>query len=803
MSSPTIQDPLPGKGAGLPLRLASILVLLVAIPLVLGGGWLVALGGSAYYVITGVVLLVNAVLLWRSCKWAYPLFAAVILGTMAWAIGEAGIDFWRLAPRGDVLVPLGIVLLLPWVVRAHAAGRAPMRWPLVVALVAAVGTLACSLTADRVSINGSLPGASGAVDLADGISPEDWTAYGRTNAGLRFSPLTQISPDNVSNLKVAWTFRTGDLPALGKADPVESTFEVTPIKVGNLVYLCSAHQIAFALDAATGKQVWKFDPKLVDDNSFQHLTCRGLSYHENVANALDTTGKPAPAECAKRVILPTNDGRVIALDALTGKLCHSFGANGTIDLNKQINLVRGGFYEVTSPPVVTRNMIIVNGAVIDNYSTNEPSGVVRGYDVYTGRLVWAWDSGARDENRIPGPNETYTRNSPNSWITASADEKLGLVYMPMGVSSPDIFGGNRSALNERYATSLVALDIATGKRVWNYQTVHHDLWDMDVPSQPTLADIQTAHGIVPAIYAPAKTGNIFVLDRRTGKPIVPAPERAVPQGGAPGEWLSKTQPFSELTLRPAENLTDANMWGATMFDQMACRIMFKRLRYDGPFTPPSLQGTLVFPGNLGMFEWGGISIDPRRQIAVANPMNIPFVSRLIPRGPGNPAQPNNAHPAGTETGVQPMYGSPYGVELNAFLSPLGLPCMQPPWGYVTGIDLKTNKVIWKHRVGTTRDNGVPLPLRIGVPMLGGTITTAGGVSFLTATQDNFIRGFDVTTGKMLWESRLPAGGQSTPMTYAVNGKQFVVTAAGGHGSFGTKIGDYIIAYALPDQKTAH
>jgi quinoprotein glucose dehydrogenase len=384
-------------------------------------------------------------------------------------------------------------------------------------------------------------------------------------------------------------------------------------------------------------------------------------------------------------------------------------------------------------------------------------------------------------------------------MAASYDAKLGLVYLPMGVQTPDIWGGNRLPVAERYSSALVALDINTGKRVWSYQTVHHDLWDMDLPSQPTLVDLATAKGVVPAVIQPAKTGNLFVLDRRTGQLIVPAPERNVPQGAALGDRVALTQPFSDLTFRPEEKLTGADMWGVTIFDQLACRIEFHKLRYDGTFTPPSLQGSLIFPGNLGMFEWGGLAVDPIRQIAIANPIAIPFVSKLLPRGPDNPPAPNDAHPPGSEVGVQPMYGAPYGVVLHPFLSPFGLPCMRPPWGYIAGIDLKTMKIVWQHRNGTIRDSApVPVPIKMGVPSLGGPMTTAGGVAFLTSTTDYFIRAYSVANGEQLWEDRLPAGGQSTPMTYAINGKQYVVTAAGGHGSFGTKAGDYVIAYSLPD-----
>jgi quinoprotein glucose dehydrogenase len=325
---------------------------------------------------------------------------------------------------------------------------------------------------------------------------------------------------------------------------------------------------------------------------------------------------------------------------------------------------------------------------------------------------------------------------------------------------------------------------------------------MDQPSQPTIADITANDGkTVPVVYAPAKTGNLYVLDRRTGTPVVPAPERLVPRGAAPGDHVSPTQPFSALTYRPDRNLSGADMWGATMYDQLVCRVMFHRLRYDGIYTPPSLQGTLVFPGNLGMFEWGGIAVDTDRQIAIANPIALPFVSRLIPRGPGNPMEPvAGAKGSGTEAGVQPQYGVPFGVTLNPFLSPFGLPCKQPAWGYMSAIDLKTNTIVWKKRIGTTRDSTpIPLPFKVGMPMLGGPIVTAGGVAFIGATADNYIRAFDVDNGKELWRKRLPAGGQATPMTYSVNGRQYVVIAAGGHGSFGTKLGDYVIAYALPNQ----
>ena len=784
--------------------ITGIVFILIGLALTGGGAWLIALHGSLFYAIAGLGIVLTGGLLiarQRSALWVY---AIVVIGSVAWSIYDIRFDWWPLAARLDIIFPLGLWLLTPWITRGLGRDTLVTRKSptglLWLASLLSVIVLGIGLCSDYHDINGSLATAvavaAGAVSPNDDKQPdEDWRDYGRTQFGQRYSPLKQITPANVKNLKVAWTFRTGDLP--GKNDPVETTFEVTPIKVNDTLYLCSQHQRLFALDAKTGTLRWSYDPKVQDNPTFQHLTCRGVSYHETVAGALNADGTPAPTDCPRTIFLPVNDGRMIALNADSGKLCDSFGDHGTLSLEEGMGEHTPGFYEPTSPPIVSDKILVVAGAVIDNYSTREPSGVIRGFDIHTGKLVWAWDSGAQDENALPSATHTYTNNSPNSWITASYDPKLGLVYMPMGVQTPDIWAGNRTPLAERYSSALVALDINTGKRVWWYQTVHHDLWDMDLPSQPTLADLPTANGIVPAILQPAKTGNLFVLDRRTGVPIVPAPERPVPQGAAPGDRTSPTQPFSELTFRPEAKLTGADMWGATIFDQLACRITFHKLRYEGTFTPPSLQGTLVFPGNLGMFEWGGIAVDPVRNIAIANPMAIPFVSTLIPRGPNNPAAPNNAHPSGTENGVQPMYGTPYGVDLHALLSPIGIPCMRPPWGYMAGIDLTTKKIVWMHKNGTIRDSSpIPIPFKLGVPTLGGPMTTAGGVAFLTSTLDYYIRAYDVSTGDQLWQDRLPAGGQSTPMTYAVDGRQYVITAAGGHGSFGTKLGDYVIAYKL-------
>ncbi|CAI9121150.1 glucose/quinate/shikimate family membrane-bound PQQ-dependent dehydrogenase [Brytella acorum] len=786
--------------------------------LAIGGLWLLSYGDTTYYAVCGLALLGVAFLVHSGRQAALWLYTIVLLGSVAWAISEVGMDFWSLLPRCDLVILLGAWLLIPAVTRQIPAGTIA-KLPLSAAVVISAATVVVAFMGDPGDRADSLPTdkiADNAMDATDQshMPDGDWRAYGRTQRGDRFSPLAQITSRNVGALQVAWTLRTGDLK--GPNDPGETTNEATPLAVNGTLYLCSTHQKLYAVDGASGKTKWVFDPHLYVNPGFQHLTCRGVSYHESSDTAVTSDGSPAPAgECLHRIFLPVNDGRLFAVDADSGKACPSFGQNGELDLRTPgMPYTKVGDYEPTSPPIVTDKLVIISGAVTDNGSIHEPSGVTRAFDVFTGKLVWVFDPGNPDPNQMPEDGHKFVANSPNSWITSSYDPKLGLIYIPTGVQTPDEWGGNRSADSERYASGVLALHADTGKLAWFYQTVHHDVWDMDVPSQMSLADVTQKDGtVIPALYAPTKTGNVFVLDRRDGHPIVDAPERPVPQGAAPGDHVSPTQPFSKLTFRPEELLTGKDMWGASLFDQLVCRIAFHQLDYRGTFTPPSERGTLVFPGNLGMFEWGGMAVDPQRQIAIANPIALPFVSQLVPRGPHNPLWPKDTG-AGTggESGLQPNYGIPYGVKLNPFLNPaltrigLPLPCKRPPWGYMAGIDLRTNRIVWQHRNGTLRDSleaspyrFIPLPpLTVGVPSLGGPLATAGNVAFLTSSMDRYIRAYDVTDGKILWQDRLPAGGQSTPMSYMANGRQYIVTYAGGHGSFGTKLGDYLIAYALPE-----
>ena len=355
-------------------------------------------------------------------------------------------------------------------------------------------------------------------------------------------------------------------------------------------------------------------------------------------------------------------------------------------------------------------------------------------------------------------------------------------------------GAVHSASVEKYASSITALDLNTGQARWVRQTVHHDLWDMDVPAQPSLVDITTKNGVVPALVGPTKQGDIYVLDRRTGEPVLPVTERPAPGGAIPEDHTAPTQPSSALSFNPPK-LTGKNMWGITMFDQLACRIQFQQLRYEGRYTPPSLQGTLVYPGNFGVFNWGGVAVDPERQVMFGMPTYLAFTSRLVPAADVPPVKQGEK---GSEQGLNRNDGAPYAVVMGPFLSPLGVPCQAPPWGYVAGADLRTGKIAYMHRNGTVRDmTPLPLPFKVGVPGIGGPMITRGGVVFLGAAVDNYLRAYDLTTGKQLWQARLPAGGQSTPMSYEEGGEQYVLIVAGGHGSVGTKAGDYVKAYKLP------
>ncbi|MBU0836606.1 MAG: glucose/quinate/shikimate family membrane-bound PQQ-dependent dehydrogenase [Gammaproteobacteria bacterium] len=771
--------------------ISGVFCIIVGLALGAGGAKVVSLGGTWYFAIVAAGFLLTGVLLLMRRRAALWVYALLMLGALGWALYEVGLDWWQLAPRGSIIAPLGLWLLTPWIAQRlgwqhfgfRAWGGAAL--PLMLAVVLWGAAAVYAVGHDSHDIKGMLPPPLAEAPAMDQAVPAgDWHAYGRSQQGQRYSPLAQITPHNVERLEPVWHYQTGDLR--GPDDPDETTYEVTPLKVDDSLYLCTPHNLVIALDAETGEERWRFDPEVPHSVNRQHLTCRGLSYH---AAPPATEGQT----CRQRLFMPTADARLIALDAKTGEVCPGFGDNGAVDLWANMPHVKEGFYYSTSPPVVARDLVIVGGAVNDNVRANEPSGVIRAYDVYTGELKWNWDPGNPDETAPIAAGQTYSASSPNSWSISSADEALGLIYVPLGNQVPDQWGGKRSENSERFSSSIVALDLDSGQLRWVFQTVRHDLWDMDVPAQPSLIDIQTEEGPVPALVAPTKQGDIYVLDRRTGEPILPVREVPAPQGAAEGDWVAKTQPASALTYEPPK-LQGKDLWGATLIDQMMCHIQFHSLRYEGRYTPPSTQGTLVHPGNFGVFNWGGVAVDPVRQMVFSAPAYLAFTSKLIPREDAETTYVSEQEPFLNEN-----FGSPFAVELKAFVSPIGLPCTAPPWGYVAGADLRTGKTHWLRKNGTVRDRSpIPLQFKMGVPSLGGPMLTAGGVAFLSGTLDYYLRAYDVSTGRELWKARLPAGGQATPMTYqSRSGRQMVVVVAGGHGSLGTKAGDSVIAYALP------
>ena len=798
-------------------RLTAMLFLLSGLALGVGGIWLVLLGGSWFYLPLGVALIATGVLVWMRDPRALWLYAGTLIIALAWALWEVGFDWWQLAPRGDVLIILGILLALPWVAGTlnsrPQAGAPRLGWAVLGGvLVVSIAIAVVAMLVPSHDLSGELPDNALAADaaLSDPTVPDgDWDAYGRTDYGQRYSPLNQITPDNVGQLQVAWTFKTGDIR--GDADPGESTYEVTPLKIGDTIYLCTPHDLVIALNAETGEEKWRYDPQIVQPpkNDTQHLTCRGVAYDPGVGgvrptNVATTPTEPpivgavtsAPADCAQRIFLPTVDARLIALSASTGKVCPGFGGDdGTVDLWQNMPNVTSGSYYSTSPPLVTSHLIVVGGAVNDNVSTNETSGVVRAFDLTTGDLVWNWDSLNPEATEPIAAGQTYSVNSPNSWSVASHDPVLGLVYLPVGNQPPDQYGANRSENAERFSSSIVALNAETGKVAWVFQGVHHDLWDMDIPAQPSLIDLSINGAMVPALVAPTKQGEIFVLNRQTGQPILPVTEEPAPQGAAEGDFTAPTQPKSALSFKP-EPLTEASMWGITPFDQLMCRIAFRSMNYGGRYTPPSTKGSIVYPGNFGTFNWGAVAVDPERQVVFAMPVYLAFTSTLVPR----PDETGRVVTKEDSPAFNENYGAPFAANMGSFLGPLKLPCQAPPWGYVAAADLTTGQIAYQHINGTVQDlSPIPIPIKMGVPGIGGPIVTKGGVAFLSGTLDYYVRGYDLKSGKQLWESRLPAGGQATPMSYwsDTSQRQFLLVVAGGHGSTGTKAGDSIIAYALP------
>lgn len=764
------------------------LLALIGAVLLVGGVKLLLLGGSFYYVLAGVACLASGFLIIRGSGKGVALYAAFLIFTVLWSLYEVRLQFWQLLPRLAGPTVFALLMALPFVYRrlvrgADRAGRfaAPVATALSV-LVLLGGWVASrpSLPAHQLAGNGTPSSiAAGEADM--------WNAYGRTVHGTRYSPAAQITPANVGGLKLAWSYETGETARKMPEVTQLFSFMATPLMVEEKLFFCSPRGVVIALDPDTGAQIWRFDPQAVLGDA-QMLNCRGVSYHADPA---------ATGICASRILSTTIDGRLLAVDAGTGAPCTDFGDNGVVSLKTGMGEMTPAATYTSSPPAIIGDTAVLGAYIRDNFTTGEPSGVVRAFDVKTGELLWAWDAGRPVGAGPLAEGETYSRGSPNAWTVFSADPALGLVYVPMGNATPDHVAMHRTPGDERYSSAVVALDAATGEVRWHFQTVRRDIWDYDLPAQPVLFNLPVDGRDVPALAVPTKLGDIYILDRATGRPLTEVAERAAPQGDLPGETYSPTQPRSVgfPSLAPAD-LRERDMWGATPLDQMWCRITYRSYDYQGAFTPPSTRGAIQYPGIFGILNWGSVSIDEGRRLMIVNASAIPQIVRLYPRTgtAGDDVATGDAHTAG----YLPQTGTPYGVSLLPMLSPLGIPCHSPPWGHLTAIDLNTREILWQRPLGTTRDSA---PLGIAVPgvfNIGGSVTTRTGLSFIAATLDNYLRAFDVSSGRELWRGRLPAGGQASPITYtsAKTGRQYVVIAAGGHGFLGTTPGDYVQAFAL-------
>lgn len=620
-----------------------------------------------------------------------------------------------------------------------------------------------------------------------------WGWYGGDEGGNRYSEIAVIDRSNVAQLQPAWTYRTGELGA-GFARADKLSFEATPILIDDTLYLSTPTDIVIALDATTGRERWRHDPQIARDVHYSEATSRGVS-------AWTDAGVDSSAPCATRIFIGTLDARLIALDAASGKPCADFGVNGSVDLANGVRLRDRDDYLVTSPPAVYRDLIITGSAIGDNRAVGLERGIVRAFDARTGALRWAWDPIPEDAAATAlgwTAAQAQAVGAGNVWSIISVDTGRGLVFLPTGSASPDFFGGERRGDN-RYANSLVALRAETGELLWYQQLVHHDVWDYDVPAQPLLIDIERDGRAIAAVVQATKTGMLFVFDRETGQPVFDIVERPVPQTDVPGEATSPTQPFPATpSLVSQAAITPQDAWGLTFYDRGKCRDLIRGYRSEGIFTPPGLRGSILSPGYAGGVSWGSLAFDSERQLVIAAVNHLPMVATLIPRTEFD-AQKTADWPHSEFARQQ---GTAYGLRREPLLSPFGMPCTAPPWGTLAAVDLKRNTIRWQVMLGSTRDKTpwfVPAAT-LGMPNMGGPIVTAGGLVFVAAATDNFLRAFDVETGHELWKGRLPAGGQATPMTYEIHGQQYVVIAAGGHGGLDTTRGDYVVAFSLPSTK---
>jgi quinoprotein glucose dehydrogenase len=621
-------------------------------------------------------------------------------------------------------------------------------------------------------------------------SGTDWPVWGHDPGGQRFSPLSDINRENVGSLQVAWTFHTGDSYQPAHSKP--TAFETTPLYVDGTLYLSTPLGRILALDPVTGRQRWAFAAKVDKDAGYGDYATRGVA-----------TWKPAAGQ--RRIFLATIDAHLIAVDAATGTPCAGFGDDGVVDLRRGLRIPprpdHYADYEVTSPPAVVGDTVVVGSGIADNDSIGQPSGEVRGFDAATGKLLWTWDPIPQDP-KAPGAatwkNGSAARTgAANAWSVIVADPESGLVFVPTGSASPDYYGGERLG-NDRDANSLVALRARTGERVWAFQTVHHDLWDYDVASPPVLFDVRRGGRTVPAVGVGSKSGNFFILDRATGEPIFGVEERPVPKSDVPGEEASPTQPFP-LAPRPlARQTMNAGEIQGPESDRTWCREQIAKLRSEGVFTPPSLRGSLMIPGNVGGMSWSGAAFDPVNRLLLIPVNNLAAQVRLIPRADFDKQRETEGRDLSGGWEFSPQTGTPYGMARRFLRAPGGWPCTPPPWGTLNAIDADTGAVKWSVPSGQIPALGpAPAPPPdYGSISLGGPIVTAGGLVFMAGTLDPALRAYDAATGKVLWKGALPGTGRAMPMTFrGPDGKQYVIISAGGHAPI-TPLGDAVVAFTL-------
>ncbi|UCZ83136.1 membrane-bound PQQ-dependent dehydrogenase, glucose/quinate/shikimate family [Pseudomonas sp. L5B5] len=770
-------------------------VALIGAALLVGGVWLLLLGGSGFYAVAGLMLGVVAHGLWYQRSYALGASVALLVMSLAWAWWEVGFDYWQWVPRVTMFLVVACIVTACYPQLRNSGGVAGARGVRNRLLPVLLGVLLVGVLSafQPHPASVTLPGLEAAQAASGDAGPEagdpDWPQYGQNTRGSRYSALSEIDTSNVAGLEVAWQYRTGDLPT------GEAAFQGTPIKLGELLYVCTPYSKVVAVDAETGEQKWAYDPQV---QSKEWQRCRGLaSWHEAEA----APGK-SEALCSTRIVLTTLDARLITLDAHNGAVCPGFGENGQVNLLDGLSDRARASYYPTSAPLVAGDVIVTGARMQDWAARGEPSGVVRGWDVRTGKLVWAWDPAAPKRGRPLPPGQIYPDETPNFWGTASYDPALGLIYVPTGNQTPDFWGADRSLAAETYNASVVAIDVRTGIDRWHFRTVNHDLHDYDVAAQPILHELPTGNGdTTPVVIVLTKTGQVFVLDRRDGRPVFPVESRPVSAAGAPaGQHPAPQQPYSSVSLGYTP-LTEQRMWGMTALDQLYCRIQFKRMHYVGDFTPLSTRKSLMYPGYYGGINWGGGAVDESTGLLLVNDIRIAHWAQFIEHEQALAAGYN---PTGASGNYAEQRGAPYGVIHGMFTSPLGVPCIAPPYGTLTAIDLKSGQIAWQVPMGSTEDtplagalSGLAMP--IGMPTMGGPLVTQGGLVFFSGSMDYYLRAMDSRTGQVLWRGRLPVGSQATPISYqgSRSGRQYVVVTAGGAQGPDKARGDYVIAYRLP------